>query len=37
MSQRVPRDLVKAGDFAGIAALTTEAVALVLTLATVAR
>src|ERR1035437_7745673 len=33
----VPRDLVKAGDFGGIAALTTEGVALVLTLATVAR
>jgi len=33
-SWMVPRDLVRAGDFAGIRALTAEAVALVLALST---
>jgi hypothetical protein len=33
----VPRDLVKSGDFAGIQALTAEAVAMVRTLSTATR
>ena len=36
-SWMVPRDLVKAGDFAGIASLTADAVALVLALAAATR